>query len=116
MEKREIDPASVLKNEIFDVLNQIEILQQQSINLFDKPEVYHRASQLLDLLEMKIDALTHHFEKLPPEENRSLQDLRFNCQKMKEAAEILKSEVREVKAQQDFMRAIDAIKEDLNRL
>jgi len=111
-----MDPENSLKSEIFDAVNQIDILQTQSINIFDKPQVSQRVFQLLDLLKMRIEAFTHHLEQLPPEENRSLQDLRFNFLKMKEAADALKIDAHEAKAQQDLIRAIDAIKEELNNL
>jgi predicted phosphatase len=105
-----------IQKEIHDILEQIDVLQKQSINLFDHSKVYKRAFQLLEVLDAKIHELNRQFESPNPEENQILQNLFFNVKKMQDLGESLKLNPQKLQFQQDFIIAIDHIKEDLNRI
>lgn len=105
-----------LKEEIFAALKHIEIIRLQSAHLLNKPEVQHRALQLLDVLDSKIHEISHLFKHISPNTNHSLQSLLFNVKAMRETIEDLKINPHKLELQQRFLREIDHIKEELNQL
>ncbi len=105
-----------VKREILETIEHLDILQKQSLNRFDTPEIYQRVFQLLEILEAKMQDLNHLFPEPSPDTNRLLQDLFFNVKKMRESTEDLKSTPQKLQFQDDFIGVIDRIKEDLNKL
>ena len=110
------DDANAIKKELFEALEQIDVLQKQSMNLFDQPKIYNRVFQLLDILDAKFHDLNHFFETPDPDTNRILQDLFFNSTKMRETLENLKLDCHKLEFQQAFIGEIENIKENLNKL
>jgi len=115
-EKASNSPEDVVKQEIHHILEQLDVLQKQSMNRFDQPEVYHRVFQLIDVLDAKIHELNHFHEDPAAEANRHLQDLFFHSKKMKETVESLKLHVQKLEYQQQFKTSLDHMKESLNHL
>lgn len=115
-EKAARPPEEVIKQEIHHVLEQLDVLQKQSLNRFDNPEIYKRVFQLLDVLDAKIHELNHFHKDPDTETNRIFQDLFFHSKKMQETVESLKLDVQKLEFQQQFIASIDHMKESLNQL
>lgn len=109
-------PEAGIKQEIAHLLEQLDLIQKQSINRFDHAEVSDRAFQLLDLLDGKIHEL-NEFHKDPNEETaRNIQDLFFHAKTMQETVENLKLDTHKLENQQQFIASIDEMKKSLYRL
>ncbi|NGX59683.1 MAG: hypothetical protein KR126chlam3_00839 [Chlamydiae bacterium] len=118
MQQKASQPSdeNAIKKELQEALEQIDVLQKQSLNLFDKPKVYHRAFQILDAIDAKIHDLNHLFPEPNSEENRAIQDLFFSVKEMRETIEDLKSNSHKLEFQQKFIESINRIKDDINNL
>ena len=116
MQEKTFKSSENLKKEILGLLEQIDVLQKQSLNTFDKPEIYTRVFEYLDLLDSKFHELNRFLENPSPDESRAIQDLFFHIKKMKDVMEDLKLEPHNLKFQQPFIEGIDHIKEDLNKI
>lgn len=105
-----------VKEDILKTIEQLDVLQKQSLNRFDTPEIYERVFEYLDLL----DANMHKFNDQHPdpdqETNRLLQDLFFHIKKMRETTIDLKEDPAKLQSQDDFISSIDRLKEDLAKL
>lgn len=102
--------------EISDSIEHIDILRKQSVNLLDKPEVHHRMSQLLQVLDDQLHVFNHLFPEPTPEQNSYLQNFFYHLKEMKDLTEGLHRDPHNVENQQKFTSAIDDLKQDLNRL
>lgn len=105
-----------IKADIFDAFNHLDIVQMQSMHLFDRPQVAHRASDLVKILEDNAKSLNQLLHHPTPEQERLLQDLFFNLKKILEAIRDLKLRPHELKHQQAFIKAKDHIRKSIDQL
>lgn len=119
MEEKNNSPSEdskFLKKEILENLRHIEIVQNQSINRFDHPEVYERVFDLLDVLDGLGEDLKHLIGAPTPEKNQFLQDVFFCLKKLRQTSENLRFEPQKLSLQNDFKEAIEGLKEELHRM
>lgn len=109
------DPYN-LKKEMSETLEHLDILQMQSLNLFNKPEVHRRAQDLIDVLDDKAKKLAHLLSDPSPDEEQHLQNLIFNITRLNETIQDLKLWPLDLSYQQKFMHAKDQVRSGLDHL
>lgn len=105
-----------IKTDMFDAFEHLEIIQMQSMNLFNKPQVSQRVLDLVKVLEGKSKDLSHLISNPTPDDERLLQELFFNLKKIKDVTGDLKINPLELKNQQAFMNAKDHIRKCLDQI
>lgn len=105
-----------IKTNMFDAFKNLELVQMQSLNLFNKPQVSQRAFDLIKVLEDNAKNLNHLLPNPSPDEERLLQELFFNVKRIKEVVGDLKLNPQELKNQEAFMKAKDHIRKCLDQL
>lgn len=118
MKEKPAENKDQIRKDINDALDHLNILYNQSVNIFDKPDVFNRVLQLLDVLERKIKQLNLFFEQEDSNKTRQIEDFFFSVKKMKEELEKLRlgeSDPHKVEFQNTFLKSIDHIKRDLNQ-
>lgn len=114
MQEKALNPSENVKKELYALLEQIDVIQKQSLNSFDKPEIYERVIALLEQMDGKLHELNALYTSPTPDQSRAFQDLFFNVKKMVALMENLKLTPQEFKFQQPFVDAIDEMKANLH--
>ena len=116
MQQKAQNPSDNVKRELYALIENVDVIQNQSLNLFNKPEIYERVFYLLEQIDEKLHELNGFYHEPSPDEERAFQDLFFMVNKMQNLMENLRITPREFKFQQPFIDAIEEIKENLHKL